>query len=102
VNALLSPEHNKEAVLAAIHSSAGPLCTRVGHWRRRPPGYLAVFSTFARLRPFCAVLDGMCRGARTSRAIPENYADFCAHMMRMTRGLYLRTAACYLRTFGPT
>ena len=51
VNAFPSPEHNNEAVLAAIHSSAGTLCTRVGHWRRRPPGYLAVFSTFARLRP---------------------------------------------------
>jgi hypothetical protein len=51
VNAFPSSEHNKEAVLAAIHSSAGPLCTLVGHWRRRPPGYLAVFSTFARFRP---------------------------------------------------
>jgi hypothetical protein len=51
VNAFPSPEHNKEAVLAAIHSSAGTLCTRVGYWRRWPPGYLAVFSTFARLRP---------------------------------------------------
>jgi hypothetical protein len=51
VNAFPSPEHNKEAVLAAIHSSAGTLCTRVGYWRRRPPGYRAVFSTFARLRP---------------------------------------------------
>jgi hypothetical protein len=51
VNALPSPEHNKKAVLAAIHASAGTLCTRVGYWRRRPPGYLAVFSTFARLRP---------------------------------------------------
>jgi hypothetical protein len=51
VNAFPAPEHNKEAVLAARHSSAGSLCTRVGHWRRRPPGYLAVFSTFARLRP---------------------------------------------------
>jgi hypothetical protein len=37
---------------AGIHSSVGTLCTRVGHWPRRPPGYLAVFSTFARLRPF--------------------------------------------------
>ena len=53
MNALPSPEHNTEAVLAAIHSSAGTLCTRVGYWRRRPPGYLAVFSTFARLRPGC-------------------------------------------------
>jgi hypothetical protein len=51
VNAFPSPEHNKEAVLAAIHSSAGILCTRASHWRRRPSGYLAVFSTFARLRP---------------------------------------------------
>jgi hypothetical protein len=51
VNALPSPEHTKEAVLAARHSSAGTLCTRVGYWRRRPQGYLAVFSTFASLRP---------------------------------------------------
>jgi hypothetical protein len=48
VNAFPSPEPNNEAVLAAIHASAGTLCARVGHWRRRPPGYLAVFSTFAR------------------------------------------------------
>jgi hypothetical protein len=51
VNALPSPEYNKKAVWAAIHSSAGTLGTCVGHWRRRPPGYLAIFSTFARLRP---------------------------------------------------
>jgi hypothetical protein len=31
VNAFPSPEHHKEAVQAAIHSSAGTLCTRVGH-----------------------------------------------------------------------
>jgi hypothetical protein len=51
VNALPSPEHNHEVVLAPIHSSAGTLCTRVGYWRRRPPSDRAVFSTFARLRP---------------------------------------------------
>jgi hypothetical protein len=51
VNALPAPEHNNEAVLAAIPSSAGTLYTHVSHWRRRPPGYLAIFSTFARLRP---------------------------------------------------
>jgi hypothetical protein len=34
VNALPSPEDNKEAV-QAIHSTAGTFCTRVGHWRRR-------------------------------------------------------------------
>ena len=51
MNALPSPEYNKKAVWAAIHSSAGTLGTCVGHWRRRPPGYLAIFSTFARFRP---------------------------------------------------
>jgi hypothetical protein len=48
VHAFPSPEHNQEAVLAAIHPSAGTLCLRVGYWRRRPLDYLAVFSTFAR------------------------------------------------------
>jgi hypothetical protein len=51
VHALPSPEYNQEAVLAAIHPSAGTLGMRVGYWRRRPLGDLAVFSTFARLRP---------------------------------------------------
>jgi len=51
VNALPSPEYNKKAVWAAIHSSAGTLGTYVGRWCKRPPGYLAIFSTFARLRP---------------------------------------------------
>jgi len=56
VNAFPSPEHDKDALLAAIHASAGTFCTRIGHWHRRPPGYLAVFSTFARLRPFSNVI----------------------------------------------
>jgi hypothetical protein len=51
-NALPSPEHNKEVALAPIHASAGTLCTRIDYWRRRPPGYLAAFSIFARLRPY--------------------------------------------------
>jgi hypothetical protein len=70
VNALPSPEHNKEAVLAAIHSSAGTLCTRVGYWRRRPPGYLAVFSTFARLRPSRASLAADSRSHGTNDGAP--------------------------------
>jgi hypothetical protein len=55
VNAFPSPEHNQEAVLAAMHSSAGTRRTRVSSWHRRPPGYLAGFSTFARLRPIGTV-----------------------------------------------
>jgi hypothetical protein len=43
-----------------------------------------------------------CRGARTSRAIPENHASFCARLVRMGRGAYLRTAASCLRTACPT
>jgi hypothetical protein len=39
-----------------------------------------------------------CRGARTSRVIPGNRGAFCAHLVRMTRGAYLRTAASCLRT----
>jgi hypothetical protein len=42
-----------------------------------------------------------CRCARTSSAIPENSVDFCARMVRMTRGAYLRTAASCLRTTSP-
>jgi hypothetical protein len=51
VNAFPLPEYNKEAVQAGIDSFTGTRCTCVGYWHRRPPGYLAVFSTFARLRP---------------------------------------------------
>jgi hypothetical protein len=43
-------------------------------------------------------IKSMCRRARTSGAIPENRADFCARIMRMTRDAYLRTTASYLRT----
>jgi 2-keto-4-pentenoate hydratase len=39
-----------------------------------------------------------CRCARTSRAIPENDANFCARLVRMTEEAYLRTAASCLRT----
>jgi type IV secretion system protein VirD4 len=42
-----------------------------------------------------------CRGARTSSVLPENGADGCAHMMRMRREVYLRTAASCLRTSCP-
>ena len=45
---------------------------------------------------------GICRGARTSSVLPENHADFCARMRRMTRDAYLRTAAFCLRTARPT
>jgi hypothetical protein len=44
----------------------------------------------------------MCRGARTSRAIPGNGARFCARLVRMRRGAYLRTTAFCLRTARPT
>ena len=43
-----------------------------------------------------------CRRARTSGALPGNRVGFCARMMRMTRGAYLRTAAFCLRTSCPT
>jgi hypothetical protein len=42
------------------------------------------------------------RRARTSGALPGNGADFCACIMRMARGTYLRTAASCLRTSCPT
>jgi hypothetical protein len=36
-----------------LRTGCGPMSARIRvvTWRRRPPGYLAVFSTFARLRP---------------------------------------------------
>jgi hypothetical protein len=43
-----------------------------------------------------------CRGARTSRVIPGNCGTFCARLVRMGRGTYLRTAASCLRTSCPT
>lgn len=43
-----------------------------------------------------------CRRARTSGALPGNGADFCARLVRMGRGAYLRTAAFCLRTARPT
>ena len=46
VNAFPSPEHNKEAVLAAIPSSAGTPCTRVQN-----PMTQAIAAKFAILRP---------------------------------------------------
>jgi hypothetical protein len=42
-----------------------------------------------------------CRPARTSGALPGNGADFCARIMRLARGAYLRTAASYLRMSRP-
>ena len=45
-----------------------------------------------------AIVRLTCRRARTSGAIPENSANFCARLVRMTRDLYLRTAAFYLRS----
>jgi hypothetical protein len=72
VNALPSPEHHKEVVLAPIHSSAGTLCTRVGYWRRRPPGDLAVFSTFARLRPSSNVQGRSEQSSLAQSPVPSN------------------------------
>jgi len=48
--------------------------------------------------PGCHVCSVTCRCARTSRAIPENHADFCARLVSLTRDAYLRTAASCLRT----
>jgi transposase len=44
----------------------------------------------------------ICRGARTSRAIPGNRGTFCARMVRMPREAYLRTGASCLRTSRST
>jgi hypothetical protein len=44
----------------------------------------------------------MCRGARTSSILPENRGGFCARLVRIPRGAYLRTAASYLRTSRST
>jgi hypothetical protein len=44
----------------------------------------------------------ICRGARTSSVLPENSANFCARLVRMTRGKNLRTTASCLRTSWPT
>ena len=85
MNAFPSPEPNNEAVLAAIHSSAGTLCAHVGHWRRRPPGYLAVFSTFARLRP----------GTPPEFASHFNVVEVCLHLSYIVIIRQLTTAHAF-------
>jgi hypothetical protein len=63
---------------------------------RPPVGLCPARQVIEVLRP------AICRRARTSGALPGNGADFCARIMRMTRGAYLRTAASCLRTSYPT
>jgi hypothetical protein len=89
---------NHRAVQSALHTYAALF--GVGEAPAEPTSdRLAAPRRDDRDRP---LILGTCSRARTSGALPQNGANFCARIMRMTRNAYLRTAAFCLRTSCPT